>query len=237
LRAQLGTDFIEAPGFTRVPSVVDGHEAFDILAGPLGRAWCGRCKSTGGRAPKKVWPGRGRRGAHQRPSVGVQVADGSAGRRLVRGTLPDRGDRATWTRPWRPFRGPSARACPPGPLLDRLRPRGRYVAAVARRVRSLSLGRDGSAGEPTWPSSWLSGTDGAITPTTPDGSSSRWAFVHLTQHSAGLMRASRTTAQDRDRAREGASASAGRHVGWGRARQRVRLGNPQLLAVAGHRVQ
>jgi len=40
LRAQLGTDIIEAPGFTRVPSVVDGHEAFDIVAG-LDVVWVG----------------------------------------------------------------------------------------------------------------------------------------------------------------------------------------------------
>jgi chloramphenicol 3-O phosphotransferase len=47
LRAQLGTDIIEAPGFTRVPSVVDGHEAFDIVAGPLGRGLL--------RAVQKYW--------------------------------------------------------------------------------------------------------------------------------------------------------------------------------------
>ena len=47
LRAQLGTDIIEAPGFTRVPSVVDGREAFDIVAGPLGRGLL--------RAVQKYW--------------------------------------------------------------------------------------------------------------------------------------------------------------------------------------
>ena len=47
MRAQLGTDIIEAPGFTRVPSVVDGHEAFDIVAGPLGRGLV--------RAVQKYW--------------------------------------------------------------------------------------------------------------------------------------------------------------------------------------
>jgi chloramphenicol 3-O phosphotransferase len=38
LRAQLATDIIEAPEFTRAPGVVDRHEAFDIVAGPLGRS-------------------------------------------------------------------------------------------------------------------------------------------------------------------------------------------------------
>ena len=47
LRAQLGTDIVEAPGFTRVPIMVDGHEAFDIVAGPLGRGLL--------RAVQKYW--------------------------------------------------------------------------------------------------------------------------------------------------------------------------------------
>jgi len=54
LRAQFGVDLTEAPGFTRVPTVVDGHEAFDIVPGPLGRGLQRAAQKFWRRAPRRA---------------------------------------------------------------------------------------------------------------------------------------------------------------------------------------